>query len=355
MTGSKSWATNRLKPIISFMEKYKIKKPLMISEGGVSMTALGEAASYDWVTPRIRNMYYNVIMKYPQVKMINYFNTLMTNEKEWFFIDNEHSYAMDIINEAADSGAYVRTPNGLPEFVFVKANAGNTILADEDGNANFYTLAHIPNNPNISVEYRIDNDYLGTSDQAPYKVTLNIAELDDGSHTLKITGGGQSKEYKFIKRDDRIRFNGEPDMEIESIFRPNKDDVSVIVVTPDGIASRVMFDEQAPFIDGGHTLVPLRNIFEAMDTPVNWNGESQTVTWDSFSMVIGDEVINKLVEVSYGKDNRHRTTVLEDQIGLAMPARIENGRTMVPLRAIAECTGYTVNWDEATRTVTITM
>lgn len=131
-------------------------------------------------------------------------------------------------------------------------------------------------------------------------------------------------------------------------------DVRVFVKKNNGDTSEIEFDEQYPMIVDGFTLVPLRNIFEGMDTPVEWNDDTKTVQWDTCTMEIGASTIGKLVDISYGKNNRHHTTVRES-IDLAVPAQIMNGRTMVPLRAIAESTGYNVNWDSSSRIVTITI
>lgn len=351
MTGDNAWATNKVKPIVKFMQEYGINKPLMISEGGVATNTVAE-----WHVPRMRNMMYSLIMKYPQIKMINYFNVRRKNEPEWFDI-SQHPYAMDVFNEAVDSGAYIRNLYGYPKFVFSKAEAGDTLLSDADGIVNLYTLAFIPKRTDITVNYKIDGTWFHSSSEAPYKCGVNLNGIADGEHTITIECAGQSKSYRFIKRDDRIRFGGEPDMSKTSNIPKDKskgNDIRVFVKKSDGNTSEIKFYEQFPVIVDGSTLVPLRDIFEGMDTPVEWDGDTQTVKWDTCTMEIGSSSIGKLVEISYGKNNRHRTTVNET-IDLAVPAQIMNGRTMVPLRAIAECTGYTVDWDENARTVTINM
>ena len=46
----------------------------MVSEGGVpTNNKFGEDLE-EWAAPRLRNMLYSLIMAYPQIKMINYFN-----------------------------------------------------------------------------------------------------------------------------------------------------------------------------------------------------------------------------------------------------------------------------------------
>ena len=42
------------------------------------------------------------------------------------------------------------------------------------------------------------------------------------------------------------------------------------------------------------------------------------------------------------------------QITIDTPSQLLDGRTMIPLRAVAEGLGLSVNFDNATRTITIT-
>lgn len=361
MTGAYAWATNHLKPIIKFMEENGIQKPVMISEGGVA-TSAGE----EWAAPRLRNMLYNVIMKYPQVKMINYFNVYRADEAEKYNVSN-HPYAEDILNEAANCGGYVRQPYGYPNFAFNKADNGDTLVADANGIINLYTLAYIPKTPDITVNYKLDGEWKHSSAEAPYIYRFNISGVSDGEHTITIEGSGQSKTYKFIKRDTCIRFGGgEPDP--NQVINTNStgqtqtpsgtvssDDVSVYVLKPNGEVSQISFTDQQPVVvDPGYTLLPLRNIFEGMGIPVDWNGDTKTVKWGDCIMKIDADTFSKMSEVDYGKNNRHHTTVAED-IPLEVPAQIMNGRTMVPVRAVAESSDYEVQWFGDTRTIVISM
>ncbi len=98
---------------------------------------------------------------------------------------------------------------------------------------------------------------------------------------------------------------------------------------------------QPPVIENGTTLVPMRAIFEAMGASVDWNGETQTVTSVKDSTTIS-LTLNKNTATVNGKD-----------ISLAVPAKLVNGSTMVPLRFVSESLGAEVNWDGASKTVTI--
>lgn len=112
-----------------------------------------------------------------------------------------------------------------------------------------------------------------------------------------------------------------------------KDDITV---TLNGEA--IEFD-QSPIIVDGRTLVPLRAIFEALGATVDWNGETKTVTstkdGTTISMTIGKAEMYKNGEVKE----------------LNVASQIVGGRTLVPVRAIAESFNVNVDWDGDTRTV----
>lgn len=117
------------------------------------------------------------------------------------------------------------------------------------------------------------------------------------------------------------------------------------VTTPKSIDVKVngqsiTFD-QAPIIDNGRTLVPVRAIFEALGASVEWYSETGTVVSKkgktTVKMTIGSSTMQK-----DGKD-----------ITLDVPAQLINDRTLAPVRAIAEAFGCNVDWNGNTQTVTI--
>lgn len=104
-----------------------------------------------------------------------------------------------------------------------------------------------------------------------------------------------------------------------------------ITVTVDG--TPLTFD-QPPIIQNDRTLVPMRKIFEALDAEVFWDEPNQSVT-----AVQGTDVI--LFQI--GKAELYKNGQLA--YTMSVPAQIQNDRTLVPLRAIAESLGAEVNWD----------
>ncbi len=326
MTDEYAWATNKVQPIIRFMEENGIQKPLMLSEGGVACYDSDGDDYTGWSEPRLRNMLWYLIMKYPQIKMINYFNAPFQNVGEhYYFSDN--SQLDTVFREAQNSGAYLRSAHDSPRFVFKPAYGSGTIHA-EDGKLRLYTYAYIENQPNLTVNYRIDDVWMGASDRIPYRFEVSLPDIADGEHKLTISTLGISKDYYFNKTGNFVKFGGEPNTWEEDIR---------VIVNGDEVA----FPDQKPAIVNDRTLVPLRAIFEALKAEVAWDDETKTVTSKK-----GDISISLAINSDQLYQNGTPKT-------LDVPAQIMNGRTMVPVRAISEAFQCQVGWDQNTRTVTV--
>lgn len=99
--------------------------------------------------------------------------------------------------------------------------------------------------------------------------------------------------------------------------------------------------EVAPVIRDGSTLVPFRAISESLKATVSWNPDERSVT------VTRGNVTVKLVIDS-------KTALVNGQeVQLEVPASIENGSTVVPVRFIGESLKATVKWDAETNSVVI--
>jgi len=104
---------------------------------------------------------------------------------------------------------------------------------------------------------------------------------------------------------------------------------------------KIKFD-QIPVIEGGRTLVPLRAIFETFGAEVDWDGITKTVT-----------AVKDNTEVKLTIDS---TTAYKNgqAITLDVPAKIVNGRTLVPVRFVSDCFAVSVDWDDTMRRVILT-
>jgi uncharacterized protein (DUF779 family) len=104
----------------------------------------------------------------------------------------------------------------------------------------------------------------------------------------------------------------------------------------------INFDTQ-PIIVNGYTLIPVRQIAEALGLPdndVQWNTNgSVTVNNGSDQMVI--------------RNNEQRAYLNGQAYATGAPAQIVNGRMMVPLRAISQLFNKNIQWDSSSGTITI--
>jgi hypothetical protein len=99
--------------------------------------------------------------------------------------------------------------------------------------------------------------------------------------------------------------------------------------------------EAPPVLDGDYTLIPFRFIGEALGAKVEWNGDDQRVTLTLNGKTIVLSINSKSASVSGNK------------VDLDAPAKIINGFTMVPLRFVGEALNQKINWDDATKQITI--
>ena len=98
-----------------------------------------------------------------------------------------------------------------------------------------------------------------------------------------------------------------------------------------------------PVIRDGRTLAPLRAIFEALGASVEWDNATRTITSRPKDRTIILQIDNPTARVNNAP------------IALSVPPVVIGGRTMVPVRVIAESLGAAVTWDEPTRTVIVQM
>lgn len=105
---------------------------------------------------------------------------------------------------------------------------------------------------------------------------------------------------------------------------------------------KVMFDNDSgkPFLDANkRTQVPLRKTMEKFGAKVNWDESSNTAIV---------EKNNIMVKIPIGKNY---ILVNDKQVANDTAAIVKNGKTYLPIRAVAEALGAKVFWDNDTSTV----
>ena len=107
-------------------------------------------------------------------------------------------------------------------------------------------------------------------------------------------------------------------------------DEKVVSVFVDG--DKLVFDVD-PVVEDGRTLVPIRAISEYLKYEVNWDNEK----WEAEIKNDGNTMVIGVDKTEYTKNGEVKE--------MDVPAKLVNGRTLVPLRLIAENFGCTVEWD----------
>lgn len=98
-----------------------------------------------------------------------------------------------------------------------------------------------------------------------------------------------------------------------------------------------------PVVENGRTLVPMRDIFEALGATVVWNPSDRSIAAQKDSTRIWLQIGNNTARV----DDRN--------VWLEQPPAVTNGSTLVPLRFVSEALGAQVGWNGSQRVVNINM
>lgn len=148
------------------------------------------------------------------------------------------------------------------------------------------------------------------------------------------------KYYDFYVKDDSIFFCWGYNFLASASFPCTTVECPIVKIKVKLNGEYLVFD-QPPQIINDRTMVPVRAIFEAMGYTVDWNGAEQTVYADHGTRSIQMTVGSKDMYLSGAQK-----TFDVSPINLS-------GRILVPARAVAELSGYMVDWNQDTLTVDI--
>jgi len=100
--------------------------------------------------------------------------------------------------------------------------------------------------------------------------------------------------------------------------------------------------EVPPIVFDDYSVVPARDVFEAMGATVDWNAVNQKVT-----VKYDDTKVEVFINKRAVKVNNVEKTA-------PIPAKLINGKTMIPVRFVSEALGFSVDFDSSTDTILIT-
>lgn len=102
------------------------------------------------------------------------------------------------------------------------------------------------------------------------------------------------------------------------------------------------------------TLVPIREVSEALGATVDWNSESQRVKLSRPNVTINMDGSVSYRNMDITMVIGEKTIIVDgEKFDIDVPTQIVGNKTMVPLREVGEWFGCEVEWDDATKTVNI--
>ena len=186
--------------IKDFVDKYGDRKPIIISECGAAYSTKGEVSEihHDWAATKLKEIYSYIPMVYPQVKLIAYFNKKIDHEANWYDL-NSSSELTNAYTSVCKSPWLMQNNNTKSEVFFEHINNQLNI----DGETKVSVYPRLYGADNITVDYYLNGQWLSSSKEAPYTVSL-----PDTSGTLRITATGNNgsvidREYTVTSSGDK--------------------------------------------------------------------------------------------------------------------------------------------------------
>lgn len=210
----------------------------------------------------------------------------------------------------------------------------------------------------LKYEFHKDGTY------AEYDHTGNLyrtGEYSLNNNVLRFNyGNGYGSDWIYVDVDSRKDLSHPDDVEYV-FYLDGSEEYGIceyIVCTGEKVAGvqpitvalngkKIEFDQPPIMAEGDRVMVPMRAIFEELGYNVSWyqygNGNAYAVKGNDYMDVfIGEH------NIDYSFNGSERTYYCD------VVPQIVNERTLVPVRAIAECAGCTVEWDGVNSTVIIT-
>jgi hypothetical protein len=99
--------------------------------------------------------------------------------------------------------------------------------------------------------------------------------------------------------------------------------------------------DAAPFISNGRFLAPVLYLADALNAQTSWDAATRTITVTKGGTTI-ELAVGSMSIATNGKTSQMDASPL-----------IENGRTYLPARYVAEALGYKVSWEAEAQAITV--
>lgn len=183
-----------LRIVDEVLKKYGDRKPIMIAEGGSARYTNGSVnqSHEEWAKLNMLRFYSTLCMKYPQVKLMCYFNKIMPDELQYFEMDSVPSFKEAFVS-ITSSPWFIQ--NGKNKAMSFKPLDNIVNVADK---LEIYALPYTFKDQQPRVDYHIDGQWIGAAVYLPYRAVLDLSSLEPGTHTLEavVTSNGVEKTRK---------------------------------------------------------------------------------------------------------------------------------------------------------------
>lgn len=208
--------------------------------------------------------------------------------------------------------------------IFIVIGDWNTIIKSNDG-------IHWTSKP-FSKDYTMID---ALWDGERFVVLQNLGEVlltNDSVKIIKASTDSISSPYSIAWNGERYVMVGRSGTMATSI------PMDIVKVKVKDIP--IIFDV-APKIINGRTMIPARAVLEKLGATLSWDAKTETIKVAKDGVDIS-LTIGKQIAIVNGK-----------QVKLDSPATVIDGRTLLPVRFVAESLGANVIWDQNTQTVLI--
>jgi uncharacterized Zn-binding protein involved in type VI secretion len=264
------------------------------------------------------------------------------------------------ITEAAAGAIRDKNPN---------VNDRTVVLLDAPDGVQFST---VPIVEVVSGDLKIDESKV-TRQGNNNQIVIPIEDSSYAASAIKVSGLKLTVDRTAVEGDVIVKVQGSAvtqtgpaalggnDMWINDATAASTAMATVMTPAPGGTTQTVVFTigsteykvgnvtqtmDVAPYIKGDRTYLPIRYVGYALGIA------DQNILWDDATKTETLSQGNKVVQVKIGS-----TTLLVNGVAIAMDVapEITNDRTMLPFRFIGQAFGANFVWDDATKTVTMTI
>lgn len=183
-------------------------------------------------------------------------------------------------------------------------------------------------------------EQVSTAEDDEVKTSDKIDEIKQLFKDVKEDSAGYLKELKKMFGKIDLPDRNEVLSKLAEIKKKLKDFTIDVFVKGVNIDFE-QYGNVKPVIKNDRTLAPVRAITEALGADVKWDAETDTITVTKGNIVITMKIGSTSADVS-GTETELDTA-----------PEIVDGRTLVPMRFIAESMDLNVDWDEASSSIII--